>query len=85
MLQFFIFISTTILICLFTRRDRRFYIVRTIAFLIKYILVPLLIIYYININYGFFYNEDTSLHTVVNYIANPSGTNYLSEKHLTQY
>ena len=58
---------------------------RTIAFLIKYILVPLLIIYYINTNYGFFYNEDTSLHTVVNYIANPSGTNYLSEKHLTQY
>ena len=42
--------------------------------------MPLFIIYYININYGFFYNEDTSLHTVVNYIANPSGTNYLSEK-----
>ena len=41
--------------------------------------MPLFIIYYINTDYGFFYNEDTSLHTIVNYISNPLGTNYLSE------
>ena len=74
-----IFLFTIILIFLFARRNQRFYIVRTIVLLIKYILVPLLIIYYISINYDFFYNEDTSLYTIVNYIANTSDTNYLSE------
>ena len=79
MLKFLIFLFTIILIFLFARRNQRFYIVRTIVLLIKYILVPLLIIYYINTDFNFFYNDDTSLYTIVDYIANPLNTNYLSE------
>ena len=79
MLKFLIFLFTIILIFLFARRNQRFYIVRTITLLIKYILVPLLIIYYIDTNYDFFYDEDTSWYTTVDYRVNSTDTNYLSE------
>ena len=41
--------------------------------------MPLLIIYYIDTNYDFFYDEDTSWYTTVDYRVNSTDTNYLSE------
>ena len=40
--------------------------------------MPLLIIYYIDNNYDFFY-DDTSWYTTVDYRVNSTDTNYLSE------